>query len=117
MKRRFRLRSSKSIRQIRKTGRTFASNYLVLIKQENQSISPKCAVIVNRSIGGAVARNQVKRILRAILNEFVTEIHAGYDLLLIARKPMLTANYAQAKESLYYLMVKANLLKETTHVG
>ena len=117
MKHRFRLRSSKSIKQIRKTGKAYASKYLVLIKQENQTISPKCAVIANRAIGGAVARNQVKRILREILNEFITEINAGYDLLLIARKPMLTANYAQAKESLYNLMVKANLLKETTHVG
>lgn len=84
---------------------------------ENPEINTRCAVIANRSIGGAVARNKAKRILRAIYLELVTEINAGYDLVLIARKPILDVSYSQVKKSLNKLMVKANLVKEATNVG
>jgi ribonuclease P protein component len=43
------------------------------------------AFVAGRRVGGAVARNRARRVLRASWREFAPEIREGFDVALVAR--------------------------------
>jgi len=70
------------------------------------------AVIAGRSVGGAIQRNLAKRRLRSAYQYFETQLKQGYDLVLIARRPILQAGYQSLLEAMKALFSKAGLMKE-----
>lgn len=62
---------------------------------------------INRRVGGAVVRNRVKRLLREILRE--TPLRPGWDIILLARSAAAKASYAELKEEVGNLLVRAGL--------
>jgi ribonuclease P protein component len=71
------------------------------------------AVSAGRSIGNAVQRNQAKRILREALRPFIPSIPKGWDLVLLARKPMKHAQFSEIREALASLLSEGNLMEKT----
>jgi ribonuclease P protein component len=61
-------------------------------------------------MGGAVQRNQAKRLLRAAITPLIPKIIPGNDILLLARKPIIEAKSTQVKAALEGNLRKANLL-------
>jgi ribonuclease P protein component len=55
-------------------------------------------VVGGRRIGSAVARNRVKRRLRAALHEVA--LPAGTDVVVVGRAPALTASYPELRAEL-----------------
>jgi ribonuclease P protein component len=49
------------------------------------------AVVAARRIGGAVARNRARRVLRAAWHEVSPELGAGHDVVLVAREAIRSA--------------------------
>jgi ribonuclease P protein component len=72
----------------------------------------RVAVIAGRSVGGAVQRNLAKRRLRSAYRYFEAELQQGYDLVLIARRPILEADYQSLLEAMKSLFSQAGLMKE-----
>lgn len=60
-----------------------------------------------RSLGGAVARNRVRRRLRELVRERYGHLETGWDLLVIARPAAAQATYAELREAL------ANVLRRS----
>lgn len=76
----------------------------------NELAHSRFAVVAGRVTGNAVQRNRAKRIIRAVLNNLLPEVPAGWDLIFIARRPMQTASYWQAQASIRQLLGRAQLL-------
>lgn len=55
---------------------------------------PRLGVIASRRVGNAVARNRAKRRLRAVFRLGQNTLPADCDLVLVARKSTLTADFA-----------------------
>jgi ribonuclease P protein component len=65
---------------------------------------------VSSRIGNAVVRNRIKRRLREIMRLRMATIRPGCDIILIARKPIRSAEYHQLETACARLLRRAQLL-------
>jgi ribonuclease P protein component len=54
-------------------------------------------IITSRRVGGAVARNKVRRRLREILKSCITQIPAGFLVVIVAKSAAAEASFEQLK--------------------
>jgi ribonuclease P protein component len=122
VKRDFRLTRSTDLKRVRNNGKSYAHPLVVLIalrstedrlrEVSHSGEAPRSGVgvIAGRSVGGAVQRNRTKRLLREAMRALLPVLRPGWDLILIARQPLLKATFQQAQAALSQLMRRADLL-------
>ena len=94
MKRAQRLRKAADFERVRARRRSWAHPLLVLYVAENELDVTRVGLVVGRRIGKAVTRNRVKRRLREAVRLRYPALASGLDLVLIARPPVASADYA-----------------------
>jgi len=104
------LKSSITIKQTRDFGQSRADRLMIIICKPNDLDRTRFAVIASRSVGIAVNRNRCKRIIRACINQNLSKYLPGFDILYIARKPLLQANHLQVILSFDAINRSARLL-------
>jgi ribonuclease P protein component len=110
VKRRYRVREDRRFREIRQRGRSFSNDVLVLCALANDLPYSRFGFSVSSRIGNAVVRNRIKRRLREIIRLRVAWIRPGCDIILIARKPIRSAEYHQLETACARLLRRAQLL-------
>jgi ribonuclease P protein component len=88
VQRRNRLSRSRDFDTVYRRGRSVSSRYLVLhwFPRENAAEEePRLGLAVQRSVGSAVVRNRIKRLLREAWRELLPSVPAGHDYVLAAR--------------------------------
>jgi ribonuclease P protein component len=86
VQRRHRLSRSRDFDVVYRRGKSVSSRYLVLhwFPREDDG-EPRLGLAVPRSVGPAVVRNRVKRLLRETWRELLPTVPAGNDYVLAAR--------------------------------
>ena len=88
MQRRNRLSRSRDFDAVYRHGRSVSSRSLTLhwfARDEDTDGMPRLGLAIPRAVGSAVARNRLKRQLRAVWVELGTEVPSGRDYVLAAR--------------------------------
>jgi ribonuclease P protein component len=69
---------------------------------------------IGRRVGNAVIRNRIKRRMRESVRMRLKrhEILAGWDVVLIARRPIRDASFHQVDEAIGLVLRRARLLSE-----
>lgn len=98
---------------MRRFGKSYAHPFIVLIALPNEMENTRFAVAAGRSLGKAVQRNRAKRIIRESLRPLLPRIAAGWDIVILARKPIGEASYHPVQAALTTLLSRANLLEKT----
>ncbi len=83
---------------------------MVLIAFRNPGNNSRFGVSAGKSVGNAVKRNRAKRLLRAAIQEFYSKIEPGWDIVLIARKPLVNATMDQAGSAMQTLLHRAHII-------
>ena len=84
-----RLSRSAEFERVYRQGRSVSNRHLVLYSFPNPSAEgARLGLAVSRKVGGAVARNRVKRLLRESFSRVEAELPAGQDLVVVARPPV-----------------------------
>lgn len=111
MKRRYRVRTDKRFQEIRRQGRSFVNHLLVLCVLPNDLPYTRFGFTVNSRIGSAVQRNRIKRRLREIMRLQQDSLQPGWDVILIARQPIRTADYHEMETACARLLRRAQLFQ------
>jgi len=107
------LTSTTDFERVRRFGKSYAHPFIVLIALPNEMDKSRFGVSAGRSIGKAVQRNRAKRILRETIRPLIPNIAPGWDLVILARKPMANARFDEIGSALNSLLSKAELLEKT----
>lgn len=110
MERRIRLRRSKDVERVRQEGQAWHHPLLVLLAAPNAEGRTRIGVLAGRRVGKAVARNRARRLLREAARRLYPRLAQGWDLLLIARPPIVEVKEPQVEEALRQLTRQAGLL-------
>ncbi|SES14848.1 ribonuclease P protein component [Gracilibacillus ureilyticus] len=111
MKKAFRIKKNSEFQKVFKNGASFANRQLVIyyLNKRDQA-HYRVGLSVSKKIGNAVVRNQIKRYLRQAFLELNEEIHASYDIIIIARQPVRDCDFHDVKKSVQHLLYKTGLL-------
>lgn len=112
VKRKFRLRRTSDFKRVRQTGKVFTHPFLVLNVLPNENNSLRIGITASKAVGSAVQRNRARRRLRAVADYLLPKLPAGWDVVMIARKPVLTADFVQLREAVVGLMERTGLLPD-----
>ncbi|WP_018249404.1 ribonuclease P protein component [Orenia marismortui] len=106
------LKKTYEFKRVYKYGNSIADRFVVLYVLRNNSQERKVGYSVSKKIGKAVVRNKVKRLFREAYRNNKYKLINGIDIVLIARKPIVSASYQQINKSLNYLFKKSKIIKE-----
>jgi len=115
LKRSCRLSKSNDIDRVRRNGQTYANKFIVLGVLCNQLKENRITVIAGRSVGNAVERNLAKRRIRSAYTNLQVDIDQGFDLVIITKRQLLSADFRLLKSSLEMLLYKAGLMKASVN--
>lgn len=114
MQARLRLRRRADFARVRAEGKSWRHRLAIL------SVAPRgdgagggsnrYGIITSRRIGKAVKRNRARRLLREVLRQNHPYIHAGYDIVLIARAAIVGRKFAEVNDAVQSLLKQAGLL-------
>ncbi len=110
MKREFRITRTIDFKRVRREGRSYAHPLLVLTIASGSSDNSRVGFITGKAIGNAVKRNHVKRQLRSIFSEFLPSLTNQYDLVVVARHPIVATDFSLIKQAIKQLLLKAQVL-------
>jgi len=116
-----RLTRSADFQRVYRQGKSVAGRHAVLYYfervTENGEGGPRLGVSVSRKVGGAVVRNQVKRVLKEVFRELQERTASEYDYVIIARKGLPDfiekSRHEEVVNMVTELFQRANLIQET----
>ena len=105
MQRRYRLVHSRRFQQVYREGRTLVHPLLVMRALANNLAYSHFGFVVSKRIGHAVVRNRVRRVMREAVRARIAQLPPRWDLVLIARAPIVRASFWRIGEALDRLLL------------
>ncbi|NLS45259.1 MAG: ribonuclease P protein component [Firmicutes bacterium] len=109
-----RLRKNEEFRRVFDSGKSFVGRNLVIYTYENGFSYNRVGVTVSRKFGGAVERNQLKRILREAWRNQKGKLQKGFDLVIVPRMKAKAASFQEISRELQQLLERSDILEITT---
>ena len=88
-------------------GKSWAGKEIVVRALGNGLEASRFGFAVSKRLGGAVVRNRVKRRLREITRKMT--VQPGWDIIIIARMPAVTAGFVGLSQAVGRVLVRAGL--------
>jgi ribonuclease P protein component len=116
-----RLTRSADFQRVYRQGKSVAGRHAVLYyfdrTAESGEEGPRLGVSVSKKVGGAVVRNQVKRVLKEAFRDLQERIAPNYDYVIIARHGLPDFlekhRHEEVIEMITDLFRRANLIQDT----
>ena len=111
------LRNRADFERVRRTGRSWAHPFAVLVAELNNLPHSRFGFVASRQVGNAVVRNRSKRIMRAAVRATIAQIPAGWDVILVARNGLRQRGLAETLVALRHLLRTAALRQPPAVAG
>ena len=114
---RFRLTKTGDFARVHREGCSWAGRLVVLVRAESDLAETRIGLSVGRRVGGAVVRNRVKRWMREALRPHLQELSPGWDVVLIARRPIAGAGFEAVRCAVGNALETASLVSGQGNTG
>ncbi len=112
MKKTVPIKLNKDFRRLYYQGKTVCGSYAVVYALKNRKKQNRLGLTCGKTIGKAVVRNRVKRLMRESYRLCEDRILQGYDIVIVARKRAVGKNYAQISKDIRYAFHKLELIRK-----
>lgn len=112
MKSALRLRRPVDFAYVRQAGNLHRHHHMMISCVENQLDYNRYGFVTSKKVGGASVRNRTKRRLREAAYRIHTNLHQGYDVVVIARPSIVEQPFDELLRILDKLFLRAGLVKE-----
>ncbi|HZA26830.1 MAG TPA: ribonuclease P protein component [Actinomycetota bacterium] len=103
------LRGTRDVQRILRWG-SAARSKRVVVYLARGSGPPRAAWVAGRKVGGAVARNRARRLLREAWRELFPRVGEGWQAVLVAREAISGAHAQEIVEEVGELLRRAGVL-------
>lgn len=114
MKRIYSLKENSAFQYVYRRGKSQANRELVLLFVRQGKL--RIGFSVSKKLGGAVARNHVKRLLRESIRPKLPQLKCGYYVF-IARSAAMQADFMKIERSVDNLLTRQRLYKTQNQNG
>lgn len=116
MKDTHRIKLNRDFRRLYARGKSLAGGFVVVYYQPNRLGRNRVGFTVGKSVGKAVVRNRVKRLMRESYRQLADRLTGSSDMIIVARNRAAGKTYAQISKDLKYVIRSLGLLsgEETT---
>lgn len=106
-----RLGKTKEIERVFKEGQGIKTSFLFIKTVRNNLKTNRFAFIVSKKIAvKANQRNQIKRRLRGIIEEVMSQIKEGFDVVIVAQKGITQEPFQDIKKDILAVLGRIKLL-------
>lgn len=105
----FRLKKKYQFNYVYRVGKTVGGKLMVLYFCPSKNNNIKVGISVSKKIGHAVVRNRKKRQIREAILHYLPILKNNYNVIIVAKSPIVDAHFKDIKSELNYLLKKANL--------
>ncbi|QHI68186.1 ribonuclease P protein component [Tichowtungia aerotolerans] len=92
--------------------KSFVGRFMVIWLRQGEGASLRLGVVSSKKVSNrAVDRNRARRILRAVYREHRPEFGGAVDVVIIARRNILSASHEDVEKEMLRLAGKAGLVK------
>ncbi len=110
MERRFRLRRTEDFARLRQSGSTVQNRYMLISHMPNGLTHNRYGLVTSGRVGGAVARNRMRRLLREVIRGLHPQLHNGVDIVIVVRSPLIQQPIDTVLRILNELFHRADLM-------
>jgi ribonuclease P protein component len=112
MQQRYRLRRAQDFARLRREGRVFHHHWMRLSLTPNGLTFNRYGFITSKQLGNAVTRNRVRRLMREAIRHLQPRLRPGFDIVLIARRPVIGQPFDAVQRIVEDLIHRADILVE-----
>lgn len=105
------LKRNNDFRRLYSRGKSFAGGYTVVYLSKNRLGVNRLGLTVSKSIGKAVTRNRLKRLMRESMRLMEDSLPKGYDIIVVARNRAVGKKQPQIMKDIEYAMRKLGLIE------
>jgi len=107
----YRLRHEKDIKTLFARGKSVFGIWVGMKYRPNGLEVSRFAIAVGTKVSKkAVVRNRLKRQIRAVIQDHLTEMKPGFDVLFFVKKEILEKDFKEIEKQVLQSLKKANLL-------
>lgn len=106
------LKRNSDFRKLYARGKSFAGGYIVLYAAKNRLGVNRTGLTVSKSLGKAVVRNRLKRLMRESYRQLDGKIAQGYDFVIVSRNRAVGKSQEQIMKDMEYAMKKLGLIEK-----
>ncbi|RLK62850.1 ribonuclease P protein component [Atopobacter sp. AH10] len=113
LQKQYRVKTEKDYQAVFRQGKSFANRQFVIyvLKKAGQS-HYRVGLSVSKKLGNAVTRNRIKRYMRDCIRFFNDQLQDDVDIVLIARKPVVSLSLDQLTHNMEHALSLAHVLKD-----
>ena len=90
---------------------SYVGGFTVVYVRKNKYTFNRLGLTVGKSVGKAVMRNRMKRLMRESYRLMEDKIGTGYDFIIVARNRAIGKTQSQIQKDIEFSMRKAGLVK------